>query len=207
MCPESSVERRVSSPESGVRGTDSRPAARSARLAAGFSIVAAIFLLVVLALLGAAIVYVAGLQQTAHQLDILGARAYQAARAGIEWGAFQVLDPNYTLNAGDCTTPAMPACPATTDLTGLAASLSPFTVTVRCTLSTPDPSNGNRSTTEGTRSIWAYELTADACNQPTGTSCPNTGTPGQGYVSRKLTVILSKCKDPGAAAPRCACTS
>ena len=53
----------------------------------GFSLPAAIFLLVVLALMGAVIVTVTGLQQSSQQLDVLGARAYQAARAGIEWGA------------------------------------------------------------------------------------------------------------------------
>src|SRR5256885_3866898 len=47
-------------------------------------------------------------------------------------------------------------------------------VTVRCTLTTPDALNGNRSTTEGNRSIWVYQLVVDACNQPTGSSCPNT---------------------------------
>jgi MSHA biogenesis protein MshP len=193
---------------SGMRAPQACGSGRRAICESGFSIVAAVFLLVVLALLGAFIVSVTGLQQSGHQLDILGARAYQAARAGIEWGAFQVLDPNNALNAASCATPAMPVCPGaggTTDLTGLAGSLAPFTVTVRCTLTTPDAANGNRSTTEGTRSIWVYQLTADACNQPTGTSCPNTGTPAQGYVSRQITAVFSKCKDPAAAPPRCAC--
>jgi MSHA biogenesis protein MshP len=168
--------------------------------ARGFSVLTAIFVIVVLALLGAFIVSVTGLQQSSQQLDVLGARAYQAARAGIEWGAFQVLDPNNTLNPAACAAPAMPVCPGvggTTNLAGLAGSLSPFTVTVSCTLTT---------TTEGTRSIWVYQLTVDACNQPTGASCPNTGTPGQGYVSRQITAVLSKCKDPAAAPPRCPCS-
>ena len=175
----------------------------------GFSIVTAIFLVVVLALLGAFIVSVTGLQSASQQLDVQGVRAYLAARAGIEWGAFQVLDPNNTQNAASCTAPVptMPTCPGagTVNLTGLAGSLSGFTVTVTCTLTTPDPANGNRSTTEGNRSIWVYQLTADACNQPTGASCPNTGTPTPGYVARQITAVLSKCKDSTAAAPRCAC--
>lgn len=178
----------------------------------GFSIVMAIFLVVVLAILGAVIVSVLGLQSAGHQLDVLGARAYQAARAGIEWGAWQVLDPDNTLNAADCSgataKPTMPVCPGVggiTNLTGLAGSLAPFTVTVSCTLTTPDAANGNRSSTEGKRSIWVYQLTADACNEPTGGSCPNTGTPSRNYVSRQITAVLSKCKDATAAAPRCAC--
>ena len=60
---------------------------------AGFSIVAAIFLLVVLALLGVFIASVTGMQQSSGQLDLTGVRAYQSARAGMEWGASQVLDP------------------------------------------------------------------------------------------------------------------
>src|SRR2546422_6483251 len=81
----------------------------------GFSIIAAIFLLVVLALLAAFIASVTGMQQSSGQLDVLGVRAYQSARAGMEWGAYQVLDPNNTLNRTDCTgtttKPTMPVCP------------------------------------------------------------------------------------------------
>ena len=178
----------------------------------GFSIPTAIFLIVVLALLGVFIVSITGLQQSSHGLDIRGVHAYQAARAGVDWGAYQVLDPNNTLNATDCTgtttKPTMPVCPGTggtTDLTGFSGSLSSFTVTVRCSLATPDAANGNRSSTEGNRSIWVYQLIVDACNQPTGTSCPNTGTPAVGYVERRITATLSKCKDATAAAPRCSC--
>jgi len=169
----------------------------------GFGIVTAIFLLVVLGLLGAFIVSVTGLQLSSQALDLQGVRAYQAARAGMEWGAFQVLDPNNTQNAASCTAPlpAMPACPGaggTTNLPAgtLAGSLSAFTVTVGCTRTVA---------TEGNRDIWVYELVSTACNQPTGASCPNTGTPAAGYVDRRITAVLSKCKDSTAAPPRCAC--
>jgi len=156
----------------------------------GFSIVTAIFLLVVLSLLGAFIVSVTGLQQSSLQLDVQGVRAYHAARAGIEWGAWQVLDPNNSIG-----TPALPVCPASTNLTGLAGSLSPFTVTVTCSATI------NAPTTEGLRNIGAYQIIATACNQP---PCPNP-TPASGYVERQLQATLSKCKDPSAAGPRFAC--
>ena len=182
MCPSTSHEPRAAS---------HRPCAQG-----GFSIVTAIFLVVVLAMLGVFIVSVTGIQQSSQVLDIQGVRAYQAARAGIEWGAHQVLDPNNTLNAGSCAAPAMPACPATTDLTGLAGSLSPFTVTVTCTRTTDE---------EGNRNIWVYQLESTACNQPTGSSCPNAGTPAIGYVERRITATLGKCKDSTAAVPRCSC--
>lgn len=169
----------------------------------GFSIVTAVFLVVVLALLGAFIVSVTGLQQSSQSLDLQGVRAYQAARAGIEWGAHQTLDPNNDINAGSCAAPDMPACPGAGGITELAAgtlagSLSTFSVTIGCT---------RTATTEGNRNIWTYEVVATSCNQPLGASprCPNTGTPSPGYVERRLTAVLAKCKDSTAAPPRCAC--
>lgn len=162
---------------------------------AGFSIVTAVFLVVVLALLGAFIVSVTGLQQSSAQLDVQGVRAYQAARTGIEWAAWQVLDPNNDL-PGVGGTANLPSCPgATTNLSSLAQSLVPFTVTVTCSAST---------TTEGNRNVAAYQVMATACNQPSGGSCPNPA-PATGYVERQIQATLSKCKDPTAAGPRFAC--
>lgn len=161
-----------------------------ARLAQrGFNIVTAIFLIVVLALLGVYIVSVSGLQQTGARLDLQGVRGYQAARAGIEWAAFQVLDPNNTLNPlpGTCGT-AFVACPASpTTLPALAGSLSPFTVTVTCSVT---------AATEGNREIRVFVITSTATTGTAGTT---------GYINRELQATLSKCHDPTAAAPRCAC--
>ncbi len=163
----------------------------------GFSIVAAIFLLVVLALLGGFIVSVTGMQQSSGQLDVLGVRAYQSARAGMEWGAWQVLDPNNTLNAGSCSPIVMPTCPASpTNLSSLAGSLSGFTVTVTCT--------PTAVTTEGNRNVSMFQLVATACNQPSAGSCP-AAAPTSGYVDRQVQASIAKCKDSTAAAPRCAC--
>jgi len=165
----------------------------------GVSIVTAIFLLVVLALLGAFMLSVTGLQQSSSQLDVQGVRAYQAARAGIEWGAWQVLDPNHTLNPVTCSPVVLPSCPAaSTNLSGLAGSLSPFTVTVTCSATI------NAPTTEGNRNVGAYQIIATACNQPSAGACPNA-SPASGYVERQLQATLSKCKDPTATAPRCTC--
>lgn len=165
--------------------------------ATGFTTVVAIFLVLVLAVLGALIASVAGLQQSSGQLDILGVRAYHSARAGMEWGAHAVLDPGNTLNPASCAAPVMPSCPASpTHLSGLGGSLSGFTVTVSCT-QTAD-------TTEGNRSVRVFTVVASACNQPAGGACPNAA-PADGYVSRELQATFSKCKDPTASAPRCEC--
>jgi len=162
-----------------------RPTLRG--LQRGFNIVTAIFLIVVLALLGVYIVSVSGLQQTGVRLDLQGVRGYQAARAGIEWAAFQVLDPNNALNPVTCGT-AFVACPAaSTTLPALAGSLSPFTVTVTCAAT---------AAMEGTREIRVFAIISTATTGTAGTT---------GYINRELQATLSKCHDPTAAAPRCAC--
>jgi MSHA biogenesis protein MshP len=85
----------------------------------GFSLVAAIFLLVVIAALGTFAVTLSTTQQQSAALDVLGSRAYQASRAGIEWGTYQVLKNS-----------ACPASPAV--LAALPNTLANFTVTVQC---------------------------------------------------------------------------
>src|SRR5438552_11831778 len=167
----------------------------------GFSIIAASFLVVALALLAAFIASVTGMQQAGGQLGVLGVRAYQSARAGLEWSAWQIIDPGNTLNPGPtCATAVMPTCFASPqNLPALAGSLSGFTVTVTCA-QTAD-------TTEGNRKVRVFQIVATACNQPSAGSCPNVPppVPTNGYVERQVQASLAKCKDSTAAAPRCAC--
>ena len=51
----------------------------------GFSIVTAIFLLVILAMLGAFMVTLSTTQNITSAQDVQGSQAFRAARAGIEW--------------------------------------------------------------------------------------------------------------------------
>lgn len=60
---------------------------RSLSNQAGFTLVQAIFILVVLALLSAAMVRLIGVQSSTSVMALQQARAYQAARSGLEWGA------------------------------------------------------------------------------------------------------------------------
>jgi MSHA biogenesis protein MshP len=62
----------------------------------GFALVAAIFLIVVLSSLGAYMVRISGMQHQTVNVALLGARAFHAARTGIEWGVYQALDGNCT---------------------------------------------------------------------------------------------------------------
>jgi MSHA biogenesis protein MshP len=55
----------------------------------GFTLVQAVFILVVLSLLGVVMMRMIGVQSSTSVFALQGARAYQAARSGLEWGAYQ----------------------------------------------------------------------------------------------------------------------
>ncbi len=67
----------------------------------GFTIVQAIFILVVLGMLGTYMVTLSTVQQGIATQSLLQARAYQSARSGLEWGVKSVTD-----NSVCFTTPA-----------------------------------------------------------------------------------------------------
>jgi MSHA biogenesis protein MshP len=129
---------------------------------------AAVFLLVVVAAFIAYAANQASVQQQTTIADVQSARAYQAARAGLEWGAYQVL--RTSLN---------PACPAGT--IGFAGTtLADFVANVSCTSS---------DATEGALTITTYNITSTACN---AASCPS-GTPNAVYAERQVSLTLTKC--------------
>ena len=175
----------MKSPAGPVRRLSGRRGAR------GFSLVTGIFLLVILAALGAFMVVFTGLQQNTVQTDVLGVRAYYAARAGANWAMFRALDPDNNIAPGAAAFVTCAQASGTIAAGSLGGSLGPFAVSIGCT-DTP--------ASEGNRTLHIYEITATACNQA---ACP--GTPGINYVERNVVVTVAKCKDPMAAAPRFAC--
>ncbi len=136
----------------------------------GFTLPAAIFLLVVFAVLGAAIAIVSTTQQMGAAMDVQGSRAYQAARAGIEWGLYQITPKSPGGSFSNCFATTSFVLPAS------APTLQGFTVTVSCTR-TPDPNGFNGPT--------VYQIDSIACNQAT---CP--GTPSPTYVERRVKVTI-----------------
>lgn len=129
----------------------------------GVSLIAAIFLLVVIAGLIAFLVTISGLQHSSAALDVQGARGYQAARAGIEWGIYRALqDASCT---GGTFSPA--------------GDLSGFTVVVQCV------ATGYTEVDATAKTI--YSITATACNQG---ACP--GTLGPTYVERQLQATMDR---------------
>lgn len=143
-----------------MRGARALPPRR--RNEAGLGLVTAIVLLVVLSGMAVALVTLSTAQQATSSLDLLGARAYQAARAGIEVGLFR--GRRNDVCAGE-------AAPFSFDMPA-PSSLAGFSVTVVCV-----PSGG---------APLVRRLTATACNRPDGNGrCPNQSNHPD-YVQRVL---------------------
>lgn len=131
----------------------------------GFLLPAAIFILVILAALGAYALNITSVQQTTSLQDTQGIKAYQAARAGVEWATYQVLNP------GNATLVNCPASPST-------LSIDNFIVNVTCARSADYMEQGSDHT------IAMYEISSTA----------NFGTVGTAnYIQRQIQITLSKC--------------
>ncbi len=68
----------------------------------GFTLVMAIFMLVVFALVSAVLINMSGVASQTSTMSMRSVRAYSAARSGIEWGIFRVITDS------DCTNIATP---------------------------------------------------------------------------------------------------
>jgi len=132
--------------------------------------VSVVFILVVLAALGSAMAVVSTRQHQGASTELQAARAYQSARAGVEWGAYRIL----RFSGG---------CPSTTSMVP-GGSLSGFTVTVTCT--------DAGTLTDGSTSLRMFRLQANACNAPTAGTCPASGTPNASYVERQLSWTITR---------------
>lgn len=147
----------------------------------GASLVTAIFLLVVLSGLAVAMVTLATTQQTSSALDVQGARAYLAARAGTEWGVFQVTRAKGPcFQSGDRTVTDSFDLPADGGLAG-------FSVTVVCS-----------RTLDTVSGLERYTVNATACNRPSSVGClPSNATyKAIDYVQRVVHVEFSAPGEP-----------
>ncbi|MBS1190733.1 MAG: hypothetical protein H6R10_2525 [Rhodocyclaceae bacterium] len=138
----------------------------------GFAIPAAIFILVVFAVLGAALVTLTSVSNEETALDVQQTRAFRAAQGGLEWGFYQVRKG----------TPA--SCSSAGAEVALdAPTLSGFTVTVTCS----DIAVNEAGSPAFVR------VTAVACNAPAGDPPRCPGIPAAAtYVERVLTGIVTR---------------
>lgn len=134
----------------------------------GFSLISAIFLLVVLAGLGAAMIAFSTGQSQGQAMDVLGSRAYQAANAGVEWAAYNI-ETSPGAPGGTTFTPGT--------ATALGGNLSDFTVVVAYTAASAPASTEEGADVIG-GVVWSYGITSTATR----------GTPGTAtYVERIVT--------------------
>ncbi len=107
------------------------------RLQQGFSLITAIFLLVVVAALVGYITNIRVVQQTTLLYGVQGARATQAARSGIEWGIYQSIVNGSCVGSTNLSDPVF----------------SGFNIEVQC---------GQSTHIEGVTPIDTFQLTAIA---------------------------------------------
>jgi MSHA biogenesis protein MshP len=120
-----------------------RPDFRMHQGAQGFGLVAAMFLMIVVTLIVIAMARLSAAQHGTNSLSIQQARAYQAARAGLEWGISRAL-------AGTCAV-------GTPGFEG--SGLAEFSVAVACQ---------QQSYTDRDETVTLYRLTATAQNGSPG---------------------------------------
>jgi MSHA biogenesis protein MshP len=153
---------------------------KRARRQKGFLVIAAVFLLVVLAALVAYLMTVSTTSQASSAADYDASRAYQAARAGAEWAAYEILrsdaDPTFRNACGSGA--------ATRNLAFGASTLASYAATVTCTSAT---------TSEGASpTVVAYKIVSNACNQPNSGACPNASALSATYVEREVVLTLTR---------------
>lgn len=105
-----------------IRRQNIAQAPASATNQRGFAIVSAIFLLIVLTLLGAFMVSMSVMQTGTVSLASTSSRVYLGAKSGLEWGIHQAVAPAVSLGACNASTPFALSGPG----------LSGVSVTVTC---------------------------------------------------------------------------
>jgi MSHA biogenesis protein MshP len=131
---------------------------------AGFTIVQAVFVLVVLGMLGAYMVTMSTVQQATSTQALMQARAYQAARAGLEWGIVKAPEGE----------------------TGDSFVVDGTSCEVKVEIEIVETSDPNNYFTEGIDEFNIYHITANA-------AYPNLNIgaiENPDYVSRKLAVTI-----------------
>lgn len=146
----------------------------------GLGVIAALFVLVMLSTLAAAIVRLTWTQQTTLAQDIDSSRAFQGAYAGAQWGMFQALRGTWT------------TCSGASQTLDLRSSMG-VRVTVTCTSDTYNEGElADASGNPQNQTVRLYTITATACNGSAAT-CPDNGSVTRpGYVER---VRVAKVSD------------
>ena len=135
----------------------------------GFSLVSAIFIVVVLAALGSYMVTIGGSNRATTTAALQGARAYQAARSGIDWAVYTITAVAQATARTNCDTIIDPA-----NFSLSAPGLNGFAVTMDC--------SWTNHSQQGSNNITVYRLTAVATSG-------SFGDPE--FVQRRISATIS----------------
>lgn len=115
----------------------------AARRSSGFTLISAIFLLVVLAALGVYMVTISGVLQTTTSHAVIAARTYYAAKSGLEWAINRAVN---TGTGGASATPLLACAPSSTSTITTTlpddASLPNIIIRITCNYSRHDEGGG-----------------------------------------------------------------
>ena len=143
----------------------------------GFSIVTAIFIMVIMGMLGAYMVSISGVQRTTSSYALLGASAYKAAGSGVQWAIYQAFNDTAATCGG---------APSTTTIhtfTPAGAGLNGFNVTATCSYTRHQ---------EGGSCFYLFFVTAKAEYGTYG---------GPDYISRRVQATASDLAAPISGCP------
>lgn len=139
----------------------------------GLGVIAAIVVLVIMASLAAAVTRMGWVEQSGFAQDLQGARATQAANAGVEWGMFSALNGGWS------------ACSGATQNIDLRAEMG-FLVTVTCNSLLYKE---GEATPGVAATVRLFTIEAVACTSTT--ACPDAAlVAGSTYVERKRQVQI-----------------
>ncbi len=158
----------------------------------GFALVAAVFVLVILA---SVVAWLGTLRIGASQavvLEMRQARAMLAARSALQWAAWKVRDPQGTGTPGVME---LPPCFVSPTVLSLPGSLAEFDVTVSC-VRTPAATDAPPYLLEDLRRIAVYSLVVTA-------SIGAPATPER--VERRIEMLVETCRDAASSAVNFAC--
>jgi len=148
----------------------------------GFAYIAAVVILLVVAGISVALVRMSGTQNSTVNQTLLGVRASQAARAGIEWMLYRL--------SHDGKLEGCPDGSASVQLNDFKADTG-FLVSVSCRVSGEHPFNEGEKPDGTALRKYVYRIEAVACNSGAA-SCPdNVGVAQPDYVERRR--VASVC--------------
>lgn len=149
----------------------------------GFALMAALFIIVTLAAIGVYLLTISTGQVAAATQDEQSARAYQAARTGVEWGAYQVLRNSAVGFGATCTTAGAASQTLSLGAFGTGSATVGYFAEVNC----------SRIATEAEAGVTVevYRLAVTGCNRSPCTPAPAVPADPL-YVERQLQLTLTR---------------